>query len=96
MSGGSLDYAYSKVEDAASNIPGDTIERIAFKAHLLRVAKALKAVEWNLSGDGDDEEITLIRECLAPKDVLRTTIVEADRLLDTLRKEIAWAREDVA
>ena len=96
MSGGSLDYAYSKVEDAASSIPGDTIERIAFRAHLLRVAKALKAVEWNLSGDGDDQETELIRVCLAPKEVLRMTIVEADRLLDTLRKEISRAREGVA
>jgi hypothetical protein len=73
MSGGSYDYFYSKVEHVAACIREDSIEeytrpslRRAFKAHLLKVADALHAVEWNDSGDGDSEECAKIEACLAP------------------------------
>jgi hypothetical protein len=74
MSGGSYDYAYIRIEELAHQIKTDpfceeysksTPElRKAFKKHLLKVAKALKAIEWNDSGDGDDKEVELIRACL--------------------------------
>ncbi len=71
MSGGSYNYAYHHVEEAALEITEDGCcsaaspeLRRAFKAHLLKVAKALRAVEWNDSGDGDDEETLLILDVL--------------------------------
>ena len=59
MSGGSLDYVYQKVQEAADRIKGDDrpIYR-AFGKHLELVADALHAVEWEYScdyGKGDAE-----------------------------------------
>lgn len=59
MSGGSMDYLYSKVEEAASQMRGGNPLREAFKAHLEKVAKALHDIEWVDScdyGDGDENE----------------------------------------
>jgi len=75
MSGGSYDYAYLKVERVAEEIDLDggfgccatPLVRQAFKNHLRKVAAALKAIEWNDSGDGDDDEVDLINECLGKK-----------------------------
>lgn len=64
MSGGSMDYLYSRVKDAT--FKENTILRRAFRAHLNLVARTLKAIEWNDSGDGDDEEEELICACLGP------------------------------
>ena len=67
MSGGSLDYVYSRVDMAAdeirSNCPGSLHQ--AFADHLAKVSKALHDIEWVLSDDygaGDDEKA--IREVL--------------------------------
>ena len=51
MSGGSLDYVYSRVEDAAMKVSAkaETTLHRAFAAHLHKVAKALKDMEWMLS-----------------------------------------------
>jgi hypothetical protein len=35
------------------------------RRHLNLVAKALRAIEWNDSGDGDDREDEAIRACLS-------------------------------
>ena len=51
MSGGSYDYAYSMVNQFASDLRLSTPLRKAFKKHLKRVAEAMKAVEWVDSGD---------------------------------------------
>ena len=53
MSGGSLDYVYYKVDDAAETISvrAETTLHHAFAAHLRKVAKALKDMEWMLSCD---------------------------------------------
>lgn len=64
MSGGSMDYLCYKVQDAT--FKEDTVLRRAFKAHLLLVARAMKAIEWNDSGDGDDGEEAAIRACIEP------------------------------
>lgn len=60
MSGGSLDYVYSRVEDAAMQAAAraETALHRAFANHLHKVAKALKDLEWMLSCDtspGDEE-----------------------------------------
>lgn len=52
MSGGSLDYVYSRVQDAADRIKGDDRPMYrAFAKHLILVADALHAVEWEYSSD---------------------------------------------
>lgn len=62
MSGGSMNYLYRSVKDA--DFRTDTVLRRAFRAHLNTVANTLRAIEWNDSGDGDDREDDLIRECI--------------------------------
>lgn len=72
MSGGSLDYVYIRVAEAA-----DTVERRAttplhraFSAHLRQVAEALREMEWVLSGDSAEGSETILA-CL-PKDAEQT------------------------
>jgi hypothetical protein len=68
MSGGSLNYLYSKVEDAAVKISAHYsraghpdegpatygAQGMAFVKLLFQVSKALKDIEWDMSGDGSD------------------------------------------
>ena len=63
MSGGSMDYVYSRVQ--AIEFDQSTPERIAFAAHLQLVAAALRAIEWEDSGDTGPEATKLaIASCL--------------------------------
>ena len=80
MSGGSYDYAYVKVEEFAYSIreegqcsaaPPEL--RRAFAEHCHLVARAMKAVEWNDSCDGDNEEELLIRQILSEESIADTT-----------------------
>ncbi len=96
MSGGSMDYFYSHLEDAADKFILSTIARIAVRSHMLKLAKALRAIEWNDSGDGDDQEEELINDCLAPKEVLVITIPEAKRVLRELAKEVKRYEGDIS
>lgn len=65
MSGGSMNYLYSKVLHCA-DFECDTPERRAFAAHLKLVAQALHDIEWVDSGDyGPGDENAAIRACLA-------------------------------
>ncbi len=91
MSGGSLDYVYSKVEDAAEKIPHDTMTRIAFTAHLSLVARALRSIEWNMSGDGDHDEADNIRACFGASAMVESALREAKRVRDDLSNEIRLA-----
>ncbi len=91
MSGGSLDYVYSKVEDAAERIPQDTITRIAFTQHLCMVAAALRSIEWNMSGDGDRDEDDNIRACFGASAMVDSALREAKRVRDELSNEIRLA-----
>lgn len=64
MSGGSMNYLYSKLEYDAT-FRTDTPERKAFAKHLQLVVNALHDIEWVDSGDyslGDENEA--IRACL--------------------------------
>ena len=93
MSGGKLNYLSARIEDAIHNIPGDTIERIAFKEHMKKVSKALQCIEWNLSGDGSPRgsESELIRDCLESTAMLLEIIRLARDLSETLKQEIKIA-----
>jgi len=89
MSGGSMNYLYGKVLDA--EFAKDTPARKAFGKHLKLVAKALRAIEWNDSGDGDDSEDEAIRACLSRADVLDAAIQEAHEAAKALRLELERA-----
>ena len=91
MSGGRYEYAYERVERVSFEIAMDggchTASRPlrnAFRTHLVKVARALKAIEWNDSGDGDKDETELIQACLP-----------GDAELDSARQLAIEAREDL-
>jgi len=87
MSGGSMNYLYSKIEyDAVFKT--DTPERKAFRKHLVKVAAALRAIEWNDSGDGASDEEELIRACLSPTATLEAVTEAAQKALDDLGAEL--------
>lgn len=84
MSGGSMDYLYSKVEGARFEL--NTPLRRAFKSHLGRVAKALRAIEWEDSGDtGREETEKAIEDCL-DSTPLRGLSQEARELIPLLQQ----------
>lgn len=79
MSGGSMNYLYSKLEYDA-NFDMDTPERRAFAKHLKLVAKALHDIEWVDSGDyGPGGDTEAIRACLSSGATLNETVQAADR-----------------
>lgn len=85
MSGGSLDYVYDKVEDAAGNVRGrgTRSEHFAFADHLEKVAKALHDFEWMLSSDtSPGSEIPAIMEVITKQSLL---IAATDRLQAAIR-----------
>lgn len=87
MSGGSLDYAYSRVESAASEIlrRATCLEHKAFAAHLLLVAKALHDIEWVFSGDfGCGDELAAIRKVLGESHASVTRQVAIDEVRQIL------------
>jgi hypothetical protein len=64
MSGGSMNYLYSKLLHCADFLV-NTPEREAFANHLKLVAQALHDIEWVDSGDyGPGDENAAIRACL--------------------------------
>lgn len=97
MSGGSMDYLYSRIESDA-NFELNTPERRAFKAHLEKVVKALHDIEWVDSGDyGQGEETEAILACLSDSAVLLAPLVEEGyKVLKAISKEIKNAKNRVA
>ncbi len=88
MSGGSMNYLYSRIE-ANAVFEQNTNERRAFAKHLELVCKALHDIEWVDSCDtspGDENEA--IRACLASDAVLRAAIDHAVEARDNLSAEI--------
>ena len=83
MSGGSMNYLYILVRDAEFHTHSP--ERKAFREHLMLVANALRAIECNDSGDGDDQEVHNIMACIS------LSVSENDML----RAENARLRADV-
>ena len=84
MSGGSMNYLYHLVRDAEFH--AHSPEREAFRKHLALVANALRSIEWNDSGDGDDQEVHNIMACISlsasENEMLRA---EVERLREALR-----------
>jgi hypothetical protein len=91
MSGGSMNYLYSKIEYDATFAP-NTPERRAFARHLKLVAKALHDIEWVDSSDygpGDDTEA--IRACIGPAALLASAVEDAKEAHKALAEAIAEA-----
>lgn len=84
MSGGSMNYLYSVVRDVTFDTYSP--ERKAFRKHLMLVAKALRSIEWNDRGDGDDDEVPNIMACISKTDVLKAVIDDALRVQRELNK----------
>ena len=88
MSGGSMNYIYSKLEYEA-NFRQDTPERRAFAKHLELVIKALHDIEWVDSADyGPGDENEAIRACLGDAVMLATVLEMAKEAVATLQAEI--------
>jgi hypothetical protein len=88
MSGGSMNYLYSKLECNAT-FPANTPERRAFKEHLVKVVKALHDIEWVDSCDyGPGDENAAIRACLSSEQLLESVIEQAEEALTNLRAEL--------
>lgn len=68
MSGGSMDYVYIRVREAADNIrerEDSTTLHKAFAGHLDLVAEALHDLEWEQSGDyGEGDADKAIRSAM--------------------------------
>ena len=98
MSGGSYDYAYGRIEDLADDIllegrcsAASPSLREAFKVHLRDVAAACRAIEWNDSNDGADDETELIRKCLTADAELDQAVTRAKSMTKELREAIKQA-----
>jgi len=95
MSGGSLEYVYYKVTEAADSIR-DRREPLyqAFAKHLDLVSRALHDVEWVLSGDyGAGDDVEAVRKVLAPGAELAAAIESSERTLDILKSTIKAAKD---
>lgn len=91
MSGGSMNYLYSKLEYEAE-FRKDTPERKAFAKHLKLVAKALHDIEWVDSGDyGPGDDTDAIRACLRSDAVLEAAIETAHEARKALSAELERA-----
>lgn len=91
MSGGSYDYAYRQVEEMAASLRANghcsaaaPALRELFREHLWDVAKAMRAIEWNDSCDGDGGEVALITKCLSG----RLAEGSVDRVLEHAEKAL--------
>lgn len=90
MSGGSMDYLYSKIDDVEFRC--DTALRRAFRIHLKNVSKALHDIEWVDSCDyGPGDENEAIRVCLAPGAEIAQLLAEAKAAVGSLAAAIALA-----
>lgn len=89
MSGGSLDYAYSKIEDlaAAVNARAQNALHRAFAYHLAKVAKAAQELEWVLSDDSSPgDEADAIRAVVSPQEELDVARAAAEQALKDLEE----------
>jgi len=96
MSGGSYDYLYYKMEDAARTLmkKHQPDYRRAFGALLSRCASAMHDVEWCDSGDmSEPDDREAIMKCINARDVLNVTAEHAQKLIDELNALLLQARD---
>jgi hypothetical protein len=95
MSGGSLDYVYSRVEEAARTLMATAQDEVhrAFAKHLFEVSNALYCAEYVLSGDskqGSDHKAIL--RVITPAAVLASLIDDAEQMQTQLQEWIVRAK----
>jgi len=91
MSGGSLNYAYSRVNDIADDIEryATTPLHKAFASHIRDVSVALKDLEWVFSGDyGPGDEIESIRKVVTKGKEIEVVTENAYVALKELREAL--------
>jgi len=96
MSGGSLDYVYVQVQEAAETIRrrAETPLHRAFGKHLEKVSAALYALEWVFSGDTNiGSEAAAIQACLSKGAELEQCVEDARRALGELEIALAKVQE---
>ncbi len=99
MSGGSWDYLYGRIGDAAARLKRSELpHRKAFGRLMEKVAEAMHMVEWVDSGDcGDGDEIPAILKALgkgAKALVLAEVVEQAMAVEKTLKLAIRDAVTD--
>lgn len=94
MSGGSWNYVYHTFRDTGERLRKDhNVKRAALGRLVLAISKAMRAIEWNDSGDGADDEDQLIDACIAPIDVeneITKRIADLRACLDDLEKRALY------
>lgn len=96
MSGGSLDYVYNKVSDAAGCIRSLSKKPIhlAFAKHLDLVSKALYDLELVFSHDCSyPSEERAIQACLKENDELTSAREEAEKVLKNLQEVLEKSKK---
>ena len=89
MSGGSLDYAYMRVQEIADSVlqKSENAHHRALGKHLSKISKALKILEWVLSGDSaEGEEIEAINNVLPLTCMLESVVNDAKVALADLTR----------
>lgn len=87
MSGGSWDYLYMRIEEAAGRLKGDkNVMRSSLGRHLVLVAQAMHDIEWNDSGDGAEDERGSILAVM--NDGPSSMVAEIGQRLSDLRAEL--------
>lgn len=97
MSGGSLDYAYTKVNDIADTLTRKACSPLhrAFIKHLLLVSDALHDLEWVLSDDyAPGDEVAAIEKVVSMKLRLDTAIEEGKAARDNLNYLLEMAAKE--
>jgi len=97
MSGGSWDYLYRKMEDAASSLTDSSDPaRRAFGKHLKLCAKAMHDIEWVDSCDmSKGDEMPAIEAALSKSAkalILTEVIAQADTSLKALQSALDQSR----
>lgn len=97
MSGGSLDYFYSRVRDIAETIAAYQSpalpEHLAFAKHLNLVADALHDLEWMWSGDNaPGDEMPAIHKVISKADVLGAAVSQAETAAKNLNDALERAK----
>ena len=104
MSGGSLDYCYYKVEDAARRIAGEVAsiecpkrkaKWAAFAKHVWLIATALHDVEWVISSDyGEDGADEAIDAVISNKMLIQEATAQAREIHKLLGELLGVASEN--
>ena len=91
MSGGSWDYLYHQIEDAADRLSSESMPlRRALGAHMKLIAQAMHKIEWVDSCDcGPGDEIEAIKEVfgeLAEIKEIEILLSDGRQVIDALKE----------